>query len=214
MLATIKTYFVISYSILLKLLSRLSLWRLFGAKIGFAAALAPAIGFFSGASTCIGVFLLRTLFSLTSSLSLLTGILYLPTLAGSLVLSTQSRILQIGIALVCMALFLLHPVGSQSWLYTLYWLIPIGISVLPKSSIFLRSLSSTFITHAVGSVLFLYTHPTTSYFWHALIAHVWLERLAYALILTVSYYVVTLSIHHINQLRFESSLCQNRSLSL
>ncbi len=206
---------ILGYSVLLKLISRIGLWRVLGTKvsIGLAAAVAPAMGFFGSSSACLGVYLIRTGLALATSLTPLAGTLYVPTLAGSLVLSSQSRLLQIALPLICIATFALHPVGSQSMAYTLYWLIPIVVSFLP-SSIFLRSLSSTFVTHAVGSTIFLYTHPTTSTYWHALLPQVWLERLIYTLILSATYYILRYSSHVINHLRSESSLCQNRSPSL
>ena len=76
--------------------------------------------------------------------------------------------MQILVPVLCMALFGLHPVGSQAFAYTLYWLIPVTlyimsslVNVLPRfqqfTPIFLQALSSTFIAHAVGSVIWLYT---------------------------------------------------------
>lgn len=205
---------VIGYSLLLKLLGKTGIWHVLGTRLSivWAAALAPAIGFFGSTSTCVLVYILRTGLSLIMSPMPIMGTHYLPTLAGSLVLSSQSRILQIVIPLVCIATFAVHPVGSQSMAYTIYWFIPIIATFLP-SSIVLRSLSSTFVTHAVGSTLFLYTHPTTSAYWYTLIPQVWLERLTYTLLLSASYYIIKYIIAVLNHLRRESSLCQSRSLS-
>ncbi len=212
MLTVKKTTHLIGYGLLLRLLSRASLWIFASSSLSFglSAALAPLIGFFSSASRCFGFYALRTCIYLATSWHLPGFTYYLPTLAGSLALSSQSRLVEALIPALCMATFILHPIGASSWLYSLYWLIPIGISIVPKRSIFLRSLSSTFITHAVGSVLYIYTHPTTTLFWHALAPQVWLERLAYALILTSCYY----GILFITQFNPEGSLCQNRLPSL
>lgn len=202
------------YSLLLKLLGKVGVWHVLGSRvtIGLSAAFAPAIGFFSSPATCISVYIIRTGLSLLTSPMSLIGTYYLPTLAGSLVLSSQSRSLQIIMPLICIVTFALHPVGSQCMTYTLYWFIPIVATLLP-SSVFLRSLSSTFVTHAVGSTIFLYTHPTTSTYWHTLIPQVWLERLIYTLLLSASYYIIKNIIAVLNHLRRESSLCQSRSLS-
>ncbi len=209
MLTVKKTTYLISYAVLLRLLGKVSLFR-FAGSFGLSAALAPVIGFFSSATSCLSFYALRTGISLATSSHCVSFTYYLPTLAGSLALSSQSRLIEALIPALCIATFILHPIGASSWLYSLYWLIPIGISILPKKSIFLRSLSSTFITHAVGSVLYLYTHPTTSLYWHILLPQVWLERLAYALILTTCYYGILL----ITQFNPEGSLCQNRLPSL
>lgn len=86
--------------------------------------------------------------------------------------------------------FWLHPVGSQVWLYPLYWLIPIAAKFLPKN-LFLRSLGSTFMAHAVGSVLFLYTIPTAPELWLMLIPIVAIERGLFAIGISASYVVFT-----------------------
>lgn len=167
------------FAFLLKLLSMLS--------FVLTACLAPLVGFFTTSRNSL------TFFGLRTALALITGSFscYVPTLAGSFVLSSQSRLLSALIPLSCIGLFILHPTGAASWLYTLYWLIPIGLSILTQPSLFTRALISTYTTHAVGSVIWLYTHNTTPLYWHALIAHVWLERFAYAAILTGSYYVIS-----------------------
>ena len=69
-------------------------------------------------------------------------------------------IIQFGIPLLCIALFVFHPAifGTPAMAYALYWTIPILAAVLP-SNLYLRSLGATFSQHAIGSVLFLYTIP-------------------------------------------------------
>ncbi|MCX8175307.1 MAG: hypothetical protein N3E51_03825 [Candidatus Micrarchaeota archaeon] len=90
------------------------------------------------------------------------------------------------VPLACMALFVLHPVGSQAWFYSLYWLIPIIALALPEH-LFLRSLGSTFTAHAVGSVAFLYLIPSTPALWVALIPVVAFERGMFALGISASF---------------------------
>lgn len=94
--------------------------------------------------------------------------------------------LGIGLPLVCMGLFVMHPVGGQAWVYSLYWLIPVIAVFLPQR-LFLRSLGATFTAHAVGSVVWLYAFQTTPAFWVALIPVVAFERLMFASGITVSY---------------------------
>lgn len=94
--------------------------------------------------------------------------------------------------LVCMALFMSTTVGSQAWPYSLYWLIPALIPLIPHKSIFLIALGSTFLTHAVGSVFFILTTPMTAAFWLTLMPIVAFERCMVAAGITGLYYTVTL----------------------
>ncbi len=207
-----KQILLLAYALVLKLLSKISLLPILGTArlYGVGTVCAPLIGFFCGVSSCAFVYCART--ALSFSLGTYGGsfLVHLPTFAGSLVLSSGSRYASPLIAALCIGTFIAHPMGAESFIYTIYWLIPIGISFLPAPSIFLRSLMSTFITHAVGSTIFIYTHETTALFWETLFPQVWLERLTSALILTACYYAVTRMIHLINRLGFESNPCQNR----
>jgi hypothetical protein len=56
-------------------------------------------------------------------------------------------------------LFVVHPVGSSAFVYTLLWTIPVFIYFTKSNSFFFKALSATFIAHAVGSVLWLYLMP-------------------------------------------------------
>ncbi|MFH1470111.1 MAG: hypothetical protein ABIF01_00015 [Candidatus Micrarchaeota archaeon] len=86
----------------------------------------------------------------------------------------------------CMALFALHPVGGQAWIYSLYWLIPVIAAFFPERLVG-RALGATFTAHAVGSVAYLYMFQSTPAFWLALIPVVAVERLLFASGISVSY---------------------------
>lgn len=94
------------------------------------------------------------------------------------------------IPLIAMALFVIHPVGQQVWFYSLYWLIPVLAAVFSKR-LFFRSLGATFTAHSIGSVVWLYTIPSTPVLWLALIPIVAVERLAFALGISVSFVAFT-----------------------
>lgn len=94
------------------------------------------------------------------------------------------------IPLIAMALFILHPVGQQAWYYSLFWLIPLIASVL-KKNLFFRSLGATFTAHSIGSIAFLYSIPTTPELWILLIPVVAVERLAFALGISISFVAFT-----------------------
>ncbi len=93
---------------------------------------------------------------------------------------------------LCIALFTAHPVGQHAYAYSFYWFIPMIITFFKMHSLFARSLASTFIAHAVGSVIWLHTHPTmTSSRWMSLIPVVAYERCMFAIMMTVGYMLVS-----------------------
>lgn len=95
-------------------------------------------------------------------------------------------ILQVGIPLLSMILFGIHPVGMQAVAYSLYWLVPIVLfAVQPYAgslTLLVASLRMSMIAHAIGSVIWLYCRPTTPIFWMKLIPVVPVERVKLALI--------------------------------
>lgn len=102
---------------------------------------------------------------------------------------TLGRLAPAAISLLCMALFIAHPVGQQAWQYPLYWLIPVIVLALPEN-LFLRSLGSTFTAHSIGGIIWLYFIPTTPAFWMMLIPIVAFERTLFALGITGSYFAL------------------------
>lgn len=83
---------------------------------------------------------------------------------------------------ICMTIFMLYPASSAAWPYALYWLIPIAIWVMGYSSNLLLALQSTFIAHAVGSVMWVFLVPMTASQWIMLIPVVAVERFGIALL--------------------------------
>ncbi len=161
----------------------------------------PVLGSQIRTNQLLGVTLVRTLFyAITSStLTFFKFFYHLPSLTGALyfkaMLNAESsyatRAFWALVPLFCMALFISNPVGSQAWPYSLYWLIPAMIALLPARTTFLSALGSTFTTHAIGSVLFLFCTPMTPAFWLALMPVVFFERICFALGITTLYYLVT-----------------------
>lgn len=96
----------------------------------------------------------------------------------------------VAVPLACMALFWVHPVGSQAPVYALFWVIPIAAK-FAGDNLLIRSLGTTFTAHAVGSVAFLYTLPSTPILWMGLIPVVMYERLVFTLGIAVSFIVVS-----------------------
>jgi len=113
---------------------------------------------------------------------------HIPGLCASASWASSNKLIHIGIPALCLALFWGHPVGWAAAPYALYWFIPMAISLFNKESIFLHSLASTFIAHAVGSVLWLYGTSMTSAMWLSLIPVVIVERLIFASVMTLAYW--------------------------
>ncbi len=134
--------------------------------------------------TGIQTYKINTLYTILSAY-------HIPTFCGALYFSAlKKRLLTVFTALIpllCIALFIIHPVGQLAWVYTLYWFIPVITLFLARQNFFLHALGSTFTTHAVGSVIWLYTHPTIPLYWLELIPVVAFERLLIALSMTALY---------------------------
>ncbi len=99
---------------------------------------------------------------------------------------SKGKLIQAAVPLVCIGLFIIHPIGGQAWFYSLYWLIPAVALMLPEH-LFLRSLGTTFTAHSIGSITWLYLVPSTPALWLALIPIVAFERLMFAAGISVSF---------------------------
>jgi len=163
--------------------------------------LMPLVGAFGGLAAsliCYGLRFLGYILGAGSLASLVSGKLlafHVPGFCASLSWSTRSSrvgsvLIQLFLPLLCMALFALHPVGSQAVPYSLYWLIPATLYFVARKTVFLHALSSTFIAHAVGSVIWLYTVGMTPAAWLGLIPVVFVERLLFAAGMTVAYHAI------------------------
>lgn len=143
-------------------------------------------------SPIIALFIVTCALACKGGTSLYSITLGIPTLITTLCWSVEYQkknwanvarfILNVILPISCMVGFFLHPVGRSAFPYTLYWIIPVGIFATKSSakhflSELMISLRITFITHAVGSILWLYTVPTTHHYWLALIPLVAIERL-------------------------------------
>jgi hypothetical protein len=116
--------------------------------------------------------------------------LWLPSLCAALSwsISNKNNILDFVINVIlpttCMFTFITHPIAGNAAVYSAYWIIPPAVFALrriqKKSGLFLISLQSTFVAHAVGSIIWLYMIPMTATQWLQLIPLVAIERLTLA----------------------------------
>lgn len=184
----------VGYAVFAKIAAFVKATYIFGSTAAFFSAssiivpLSGAFGGFWGAGRVFVISLmLRSLMMGFIGFHLLAY--HIPGFFASLAWTTRSKWLHIGLPALCMALFMVHPVGSVAMPYSFYWIIPMVLSFM-RPTLFVSALGSTFIAHAVGSVIWLYTMPMTVQSWYALLPIVPLERMSFALGMVAVYQLV------------------------
>lgn len=164
-----------------------------GSKMAFfapAAVVLPLAGAFGGISGSLGMLgmglIMRCLFF--GAMPLVFLAYHLPGFVASLYWAHDSKIFRSVPALLCMILFLAHPVGAQSAWYTLFWLIPMIASFY--SGIFFTALGSSFTAHAVGTLVWLYAGQLAPADFALLVPVVIVERLMIAVAMVMAYKLV------------------------
>lgn len=186
---------------LLTTLNTLKLFKIsyiIGSKAAFfscAQAVAPVSGLLFNRNLNIFLFLSRVFLFIFNGFNPLFTLLYhVPSSLGTAYLNTRSILLKTTIPLICIALFLINPNIVQAditiKLYCLYFAVPIIISLLNFKSIFLKCLASTFVSQAIGAILWLYTNKFDQAMYYKLIGIVWAERLLFATIMTSAFYII------------------------
>ncbi|HEX2978295.1 MAG TPA: hypothetical protein VHO47_04215 [Candidatus Babeliales bacterium] len=179
--------------ILLQIVSLFKVNAILGSQCAFFSlsnSVLPLIGVWCGLPLAIGGLVLRGLLKgLLFTDTIFTPLAYhIPTICASAYWSAENRAIKILIPLICIALFLAHPVGAQAWWYSCYWFIPMVIQLIPVRSLFLTAFGTTFTAHAVGSVLWIYCLSMTVPMFAALMPIVIIERLIYASGMVLIYY--------------------------
>ena len=197
--------FCISILSLFKLSFLLGSHKFFFSGINF---ILPVIGAFF--SLPISLLLISALFIFKLSVGFGVLTMGLPTLVAASSFAAKSKkldfLLHVVLPLSCMILFIAHPVASKAFAYSFYWLIPVVLYVLNYKNTFCKALTATFLAHAVGSIIWLYTVPMTSTQWLALIPVVAVERLVMACGMVVLYQVLV----RFFNLEFVRTLCADR----
>lgn len=173
-----------------------AIWGAPGQSFTLFQMIGPLPGFFLGpvigvatvlTSEIIGYIALGKTFNFVNVMRLL------PMLAAVYYFGTmgKARNYSLAIPLIAMALFVLNPIGSQAWAYSLYWLIPVFCAIVKPDSLFFKALGATFMAHCIGSIVWLYfVNPMTPELWLALIPVVAVERLSFAIGITVSFLAI------------------------
>ena len=162
----------------------------------------PLAGILTSGIGLISIFVLSAInsFSFNFTLYSLSTVYHIPSFFASLSLFSHGnktlnlffRSINFVVPASCAILFVINPIGSQIPAYVLYWLIPVFITASGIENMFLKALSATFIAHAVGTVIFVYSVPSDVSLWANLAKIVWLERIVIALGMTVVYKAVVL----------------------
>jgi len=167
-----------------------------------SSCMAPVSGFYGGSAVSWYAYIIRVAILMMNhpSKGLLSCLVYhIPSLCASLYVSycvfEKNRFMRylfgIVVPLSCMVAFVNDSVGNGAWWYSLYWLIPVAITLVMQrhSSRFGIFLASSFIAHAVGSVCWMATHDMTVVQWQMLVGCVWYERLMQTMMLIAVTYV-------------------------
>lgn len=154
------------------------IWGSFCSTFSWSSIAAPVASYHFG---LLSVFSIVACKSFLNPQKLLIFMFFkrLPLLVSSWAFSSKNWINSLVIPAACVALFVAHPVGGQVFYYSFYWFIPMALYFIP-TSIYSRSLSSTFVAHAVGSVVWLYFRNLGVEVWQLLMPMVIIERLLMA----------------------------------
>ncbi|MDO8427618.1 MAG: hypothetical protein Q7S92_00215 [Candidatus Diapherotrites archaeon] len=166
-------------------------FELIGPQAG--AFLGPIPGFIATfLSRVINLFVFAKPFDTMAIISLFTlalGAFYFGSAHNRQKLTGKLAIL---IPALCIIAFVANPIGIQVWYFALFWTLPIIAGLFFNKHLFARALGSTLTAHAVGGALWVWFVPAgqSAAFWNALIFIMPIERLMYAIGITVSFVVL------------------------
>ena len=153
----------------------------------------PIVGYFMGpifgVATVLGAEALDFVV-VGKAFTLLNLVRLTPMLFAAYYFGTKKKSISVAVPLAMMAIFIAHPIGRQVWFFSLFWMIPVIVALLPKrfsQNTFLKSLGATFTAHSVGGAAWVWTVPMTAVQWTALIPVVIFERLLFTAGITLSF---------------------------
>lgn len=200
-----KIYFVIIFIILSLIAFQIPISKIIGSSQSFTLfeLLAPIGGMFLGPLFgALSAFLVRliNIILFRQTLDLLAIIRFLPAVLAAAYFGLKTRKTAI-IFPICIVLFLLNPIGRQAWIYPMIWFIPF-VATFFKKQLILNSLGATFVSHAVGSTIFLYAFGLTPAIWLSLIPIVFIERGVFAIGIWLSYLAMNFVLEKIHLPQF------------
>ncbi|MCX6723915.1 MAG: hypothetical protein NT155_01925 [Candidatus Staskawiczbacteria bacterium] len=204
-----KVLFLIIFTVIGLIAFQISIDRIVGSNQNFTLfeLLGPVGGMFLGPVLgAVSAFVVRMLnvVMFHQKLDFLTIIRFLPAMLAAVYFGLKQKKTAI-IFPICIALFLLNPIGRQAWMYSLIWLIPFAATFAKKRLIF-NSLGATFTAHAVGSVIFLYSFGLTPAIWISLIPIVFIERGLFTIGIWASCLAFNFVLDKLTNFKFASAL--------
>lgn len=188
--------------------SQLPCFRAFGLPItlfSLQSVTGPLIGYYHNTALLLSLYVCKAAWIYTyahhASLYSLISVYHIPTLCGALYwqyigsIATPRpihRLCMAALPLACMLFFITDSVGSQAWIYSTLWIIPIVSTLIPHNQVYFHAVASTLIMHSIGSLFWLVTHTTTAAFWIDLLPIACIERLIMATGMTVVLYSATI----------------------
>jgi hypothetical protein len=186
------------FSLLFLLLTKIKFAPILGTKTKFSLGVffGPTLAKIFGISYGTGIIVLTHLIGLLLRIYKLKELkdffTFFPIIFGGIyfakIFKNDKKL--VFIPLICILLFVFHPIGRKVWFYSLFWLIPILIAIfkekldrtlkIPVFKIYGYSLGSAFVDHGIGSVIYLYLLRIPANFWIEAIPHTILERLLIA----------------------------------
>ena len=176
----------------------------FSLIVMFSPIIPKIVGTTYGSVAILGAKMIQFLVGISTPKSIISYLSYFPVLFGGIqfarVFKGDRKV--IIFSLTAILLFLVHPIGRSVWYFSLFWLIPIIIT-LSKSyldrvikrfeilKIYIYALSATFVDHAFGSIIYLYFLEIPSIYWNMAIPFIPFERLIMALGITVFYIFIS-----------------------
>lgn len=200
-----RAYFFVLFILLVYFANKINFSALVGTNNQFFTLFqffGPIAGGFLGLWGSISVLFAEALDMLITDkpFTLITTLRLFPMVFGALYFAMiahrrgWSRTALCTIPLICIVLFMLHPVGRTVWYYSLFWLIPVIAAFIPsawRGHLIWRSYGATFAVHAVGGAIWIYTVPMTAEQWIGLIPVVAYERFLFGLGIAGSYILCT-----------------------
>ncbi len=153
----------------------------YAAYFSYSSMAIPALGYQYSLLYVILYIFTKGLFSLTAPFLFLLH--RLPLFFSTIALQNVTFWSYVALPLSMMFLFCIHPVGSMVICYSWYWLIPVAIYFFVQDSLLSRAVGASFIAHAIGSVVWLYTGSIPAHVWMGLVPLVMVERLLIALMM-------------------------------
>lgn len=214
----IKIFFSILFSSLFIVLTKVKITPIIGTNSSFSASVlfGPTISKFLGISFGTGSLLFAHFFGVIVGIykikSMMSYFTFFPIIFAGIYFARifRSDKKLFWFPLACISLFILHPIGNSVWFYSLFWSIPLIISIGKEriekiiknyvARVYLYSLGTAFVDHAVGSVLFLYFMNIPREAWLMAIPLTIIERLIIAAGITLSYFFVKISIKTLKEL--------------